>query len=167
MATQYETIAEAQEELKEEDRQLLLWTALGISYAIDVFATRIDGEITRFRNANISDDEIGRILGDDLRIGGRVFGELANTIKRGIVSGIMQGARLGQDSVYGNNINFKWVSVGSKRICKDCKDRIGRIETWDVWEKLGLPATGFSVCKEYCYCQLIPSNIDIDDRIIL
>ena len=33
-------------------------------------------------------------------------------------------------------------------------------------ESIGLPASGFSVCKESCYCQLIPETFPIDDNVI-
>lgn len=79
----------------------------------------------------------------------------------------MQGARVGQNNVYGNSLKFQWVSVGSSKICEDCEARIGQIETWEQWEALGYPATGFSVCKENCYCQLVPEEVDIDDRIVI
>ena len=167
MAEDYENIEEAREALTEEDENTLLWAALGTTAAVDIFVARIKSEIKRLRQANIGDREILRILSDDLSTNGRIFGEFGNNIRRGIVSGIMQGARVGQDEVYGNRLKFRWVSVGSSRICVDCEARIGQIETWEEWEALGFPATGFSVCKESCYCQLVPEDIEIDDRVVI
>ena len=167
MAEDYENIKEAREALTEEDENTLLWAALGTAAAVDIFTARIESEIKRLRQANVADREILRIISDDLSSRGRIFGEFANNIRRGIVSGIMQGARVGQDTIYGNRLKFRWVSVGSNRICVDCEDRIGQIETWETWESLGLPATGFSICKEFCYCQLVPENIKIDDRVVI
>ena len=164
---EYTNVEEAIEELKEQDQFLLLWAALGTAVGIDIFVTRIESEIARLRGANIGNREIIRILGDDFANKGRVFGEFSNTLKRGVVSGIMQGSRAGQDEVYGNSMKMRWVSVGSPRICVDCEERVGQIASWDEWESLGLPATGFSICKEFCYCQLMPENIEIDDRIIV
>lgn len=155
-----------QEELSEEDQAIFAFAAFGISFAIDGFAQQIRAEIRKLRASGITDSEIGRILASDLKNGGRIFGGFRNSIKRGVVSGIMQGHRVGQDKIYGDSLKMKWVSVGSPNICPDCKDRIGRIETWDVWESLGLPASGFSVCKEFCYCQLIPVNYPIEDKVI-
>ena len=167
MAREYETIEEATENLTEEDENILLWAALGGAAAVDIFVTRIESEILRLRQANIRDAEIIRILSDDFAASGRIFGEFGNNLRRGVVSGTMQGARVGQDTVYGNRMSFRWVSVGSSRICVDCQARIGQIESWETWESLGLPATGFSVCKEFCYCQLMPEDIEIDDRIVI
>ena len=167
MAREYETIEEATENLTEEDENILLWAAIGATAAVDIFVARIESEILRLRQANVGDAEIHLILNDDFSSRGRIFGEFANNLRRGVVSGTMQGARLGQDTVYGNRLRFRWVSVGSSKICVDCQDRIGRIETWEAWESIGLPATGFSICKEFCYCQLVPEDIEIDDRVVI
>ena len=167
MAREYENIEEATENLTEEDERLLLWSAIGAAAAVDIFAARIESEILRLRQANVADAEIARVLRDDFENRGRIFGEFANNLRSGVVSGTMQGARVGQDTVYGNRLRFRWVSVGSNKICVDCQERIGRIETWEAWESIGLPATGFSICKEFCYCQLIPEDIEIDDRVVI
>ena len=167
MAREYETIEEATENLTEEDENILLWSAIGATAAVDIFTARIESEILRLRQANVGDAEIFRILNDDFSSRGRIFGEFSNNLRRGVVSGTMQGARLGQDTIYGNRLRFRWVSVGSSKICVDCQDRIGRIESWEAWESIGLPATGFSICKEFCYCQLVPEDIEIDDRVVI
>ena len=147
------------ENLKEEDENILLWATLGISFGIDVFITKLEREIALLRNAGISEAAILDILGNDLATNGRIFGEFRNTIKRGIVSATMHASRVGQDRIYGDSVGMQWVSVGTPRICVDCEDRIGEVRSWDEWEANGLPASGFSVCKEFCYCQLIPTDI--------
>ena len=145
--------------LEEEDENILLWATLGVSYGIDIFITRLEREIALLRNAGITDAAILNILGNDLATNGRIFGEFRNTIKRGIVSATMQASRVGADRVYGDSMMFRWVSVGTPKICPDCEDRIGEVRSWEEWESLGFPASGFSVCKEFCYCQLVPEDI--------
>ena len=147
--------------IEEEDENILLWATLGISYAIDIFVTKIEREIALLRNAGITEAEILNILGNDLATNGRIFGELRNTIKRGIVSATMQASRGGADRVYGDSVMMRWVSVGTPKICVDCTPRIGQVRSWDEWEALGLPASGFSVCKEFCYCQLVPEEVSM------
>jgi len=154
-----ELTEEITQNLEEEDENILLWTTLGISFGIDIFVTRIEREIALLRNAGVSETAIVNILGNDLATNGRIFGEFRNTIKRGIVSATMHASRIGQDRVYGDSVAMQWVSVGSPKICIDCEERIGEIRTWDEWEAIGLPASGFSVCKEFCYCQLIPVDV--------
>ena len=127
----------------------------------------LEREIAVLRGSGVGDRAIIQILSDDLRTEEEFFGEFRNTIKRGIVGGIMQGFRVGQDNIYGDNVMMRWVSVGSPKICGDCASRIGQIDTWENWQAAGLPASGFSVCKENCYCQLIPEDIPIDDKVIV
>ena len=169
MPEQYDNLEEFldAEEIEQQDEDTLLWVALGLAYGIDVLATRIEREIAILRGSGVGDAAIVQILSDDLRNNGRIFGEFRNTIKRGIVGGVMQGFRIGQDNVYGDNVMMRWVSVGSPRICPDCEGRVGQVDTWENWQAAGLPASGFSVCKENCYCQLIPEDIEIDDKVIV
>tara|TARA_R100001082_G_C4315962_1_gene138982 strand:- start:149 stop:652 length:504 start_codon:yes stop_codon:yes gene_type:complete len=158
---------EIEENLEEEDENILLWATLGVSFGIDVFITRIERELAVLRNAGISEPAIISILGNDLANNGRIFGEFRNTIKRGIVSAVMQASRIGQDRVYGDSMMFQWVSVGTPKICVDCQSRIGQIKSWEEWEAIGLPASGFSVCKEYCYCQLVPVEVPMPSSLSL
>ena len=162
-----ETTEEITQNLEEEDENILLWATLGISFGIDIFLTRIEREIALFRNAGISEAAIIDILGNDLANNGRIFGEFRNTIKRGIVSSVMQASRMGQDRVHGDRMRFRWVSVGTPKICGDCTSRIGEVRSWEEWESLGLPASGFSVCKEFCYCQLVPEEIEMPSSLSL
>jgi|TARA_B100000519_G_scaffold115198_1_gene99563 hypothetical protein len=155
------------EEEEQQENNTLLWAALGLSFGIDIFVSRINREIEVLRGAGLDDRTIVATLDNDLSTNGRIFGELRNNIKRAIVLGVMQGFRVGQDNIYGDNVRFRWVSVGSPRICPDCQERVGSVRTWDEWERLGVPASGFSVCKEYCYCQLVPESVQIDDSIVV
>lgn len=162
-----EITEEITQNLEEEDENILLWATLGVSFGIDIFLTRIEREITLLRNAGISESGIINILGNDLATNGRIFGEFRNTIKRGVVSSVMQASRVGQDRVHGDSVKFRWVSVGTPKICVDCTPRIGEVRSWEEWESLGLPASGFSVCKEFCYCQLVPEEIEMPSSLRL
>ena len=62
--------------------------------------------------------------------------------------------------------SLKWIAI-SKNLCDDCRSRAGEVDTWDNWEARGMPASGWSICKEYCYCQLMPESLDIDDTITI
>ena len=156
-----ELTEEITENIEEEDENILLWATLGISYGIDIFVTRLEREIALLRNAGITDVAILDILGNDLATNGRIFGEFRNTIKRGIVSATMQASRIGADRVYGDSLMMRWVSVGTPKICPDCIARVGEVRSWAEWESLGFPASGFSVCKEFCYCQLVPEGVSM------
>ena len=162
-----EELEEILNETTEEDESTISFAILAVAYYGSIFVERIEQEIAILRTAGMSDAGIIRTLTNDLSTGGRIFGEYSRSIKRGIVLGIMQGFRVGQDAIYGDSVKFRWVSVGSPNICEDCESRINQVLTWNEWEAEGLPASGFSVCKENCYCQLIPEDIEIDNPTIV
>jgi hypothetical protein len=149
-------------ELDEKDRRLLIETALGLSYDIRIFSERLGQEIDRLTRNGLDEQSIIRVLEQDLATNGRIFGELRNSIKRGVTGGVNQAFRrageMGQ--------SLKWIAI-SKNLCDDCRSRAGEVDTWDNWEARGMPASGWSICKEYCYCQLMPESLDIDDTITI
>ena len=149
-------------ELDEKDRRLLIEIALGLSYDIRIFSERLGQEIDRLTRSGLDEQSIIGVLKQDLATNGRIFGELRNSIKRGVTGGINQAFRrageMGQ--------SLKWIAI-SKNPCDDCRSRAGEVDTWDNWEARGMPASGWSACKEYCYCQLMPESLDIDDTITI
>jgi len=151
-----------QETIDEKDRELLLWVALGLTYDVRIFAERLGQQINQLRRSGVDEQSIIRILSEDLGGNRRVFGELRNSIKRGVVGGINQAFR--RSGTMGRKL--KWITI-SKNVCPDCESRAGQVDTLEGWEAQGLPSTGWSVCREYCYCQLIPEDIEIDDKLRL
>lgn len=147
-------------QLDDKDREILLWVALGLSYDVRIFSERLRQEIDRLTRAGVSQQSIAGTLSADLAGQGRIFGEFRNAIKRGIIGGINQAFRrageMGQQ--------LRWVAI-SKNICPDCEERAGQVDSWEGWIARGMPASGWSVCKEYCYCQLIPAGIATDDKL--
>jgi len=146
--------------LDDKDRGILLWVTLGLSYDVRIFSERLGQEIDRLIRSGVSEQSVIGVLSQDLNSRGRIFGEFRNSIKRGVVGGINQAFRrageMGQ--------KLRWVAV-SRNICPDCEERAGQVDTWEGWESRGMPASGWSVCKEYCYCQLIPADVEIDDNL--
>ena len=102
-----EEIYDGEEE--EQENNTLLWVALGLSFGIDIFVSRINREIEVLRGAGLGDAAILNTLAGDLNTHGRIFGEFRNAIKREIILGVMQGFRVGQDNIYGDSVDFKWV----------------------------------------------------------
>jgi len=148
------------EGLDDKDREILLWVALGLSYDVRIFSERLGQEIERLTRSGISEQSIIGVLDTDFRSKGRIFGEFSKSVKRGIVGGINQAFR--RSGEMGRKL--RWITV-SKNICPDCESRAGELDTWEGWESRGMPASGWSVCKEYCYCQLMPEDIEINDTI--
>lgn len=146
--------------LDEKDRRLFTEIATGLSYDIRIFSERLRQEISRLRRSGVNEQSIIRVLSQDFSTNGRIFGELRNSIKRGVVGGINQAFRRAGEM----GESLKWIAV-SKNICDDCKSRAGQIDTWQGWEARGMPGSGWSICKEFCYCQLMPANIEVDETI--
>ena len=148
------------EQLDDKDREILLWVALGLSFDAKIFNQRIKQEINRLGGAGLVQSAIATDLASDLANRGRIFGELRNSIRRGIVGGINQAFR--RTSKMGGKL--RWITVSSN-VCSDCASRSGQVDTWEGWTARGMPGSGWSVCKEFCYCQLIPEDIEIEHNI--
>ena len=124
-----------------------------------IFGNRIEQYASSLLEQGISQDFIVQSLENDLKTGGRIFGELTNNIKAGIKELVNQSGRLGQLETFGNKYNtFRWVTVSGHRICFDCAGRAGQEATYDEWYERGLPGSGWSVCRGYCYCVLDPTG---------
>ena len=149
-----------QEGLDDKDREILLWVTLGLSYDVRIFSERLGQEIERLTRSGVSEQSIIGVLDTDFRGKGRIFGEFVRSVKRGVVGGINQAFR--RSGEMGRKL--RWITV-SKNVCPDCESRAGELDTWEGWESRGMPASGWSVCKEYCYCQLMPEDIEINDTI--
>ena len=150
------------ENLDGQDRRLLTAVAVGLSYDIRIFAERLGQEIDTLRRNGLDEQSIIGVLSQDFKTSGRIFGELRNAIKRKVTGGINQAFR--RSGKMGEGL--KWIAV-SKNLCDDCRGRAGEVDTWENWESRGMPASGWSICKEYCYCQLMPESMEIDDVIQL
>tara|TARA_Y100001937_G_C7132142_1_gene338132 strand:- start:2053 stop:2625 length:573 start_codon:yes stop_codon:yes gene_type:complete len=124
-----------------------------------IFGNRIQQYTQALLEQGISESFIVSSLENDMKSGGRIFGELTNNIKAGIKELVNQSGRLGQLEQYGNKYEmFTWVTVSGHRICIDCEGRSGQEKTYNEWYEAGLPGSGWSVCRGYCYCVLDPTG---------
>lgn len=91
----------------------------------------------------------------DLDGGGRIFGTFRNAVKNITKNGVEFAANSGSREVYDEAgiEKFRWNTAGGK-ICDDCLERDGQVETWEYWEMVGLPKSGFSICQDDCRCIL-------------
>lgn len=132
---------------------------IALSAAMERTAITIEEYIALRRlNGAIETDILSELL-DDLNNGGRIFGEFRNAIKATAHGNIGRISDIGQFSDHGVDGAYKWIVVSTpSRVCPDCKPRHGWERTWTEWEVLGLPKTGWSVCKEHCRCIMIPTE---------
>ncbi len=137
---------------------------------VDTFSVLLQKEITSMRLRKMSEEAIFQTLLADAETGGRLFGGLANGIKTNLYTTISDAAKAGGEQYYleqGIDTRLRQWLVVSKNPCDDCLGRAGRIETLDYWETIGLPRSGFSVCKGKCQCEIPPAHLNPPDRVIL
>ena len=127
-------------------------------YDVEVFNARIGQLEASMTSAGATTTAVETAIASDLATFGRMTGEFNNAIKNSITQGIMYSARQGEYENYDlGKQKFTWVTV-SGRVCKDCDGVGGMIKTFNEWEGHGLPGSGWSVCKGYCYCVLDPTD---------
>ena len=163
MANGNENNNETLDNIQEEDANTAYWVALLLAYDARIFAERFAQQIEFLRASGVREQQLAGILMSDLVSEGRIFGEFKNAIKRGIVTGINQASRRPRDTR--GNLVYRWIVAQGVENCSDCIPRQGLLNTYEGWTAEGLPGTGWSICRGWCYCQLVPENIDIDENI--
>ena len=130
-----------------------------LSFDVEIFNSNIEKSVAAMVANGMSDGAIKKVIETDMKEGGRIFGQLRNEIKSQVVFAINQSAKLGQYKNYDmDKMLFTWVTVGGHKVCPDCDARAGQTKTWAEWEAEGIPGSGWSVCKGYCYCVLDPTG---------
>ncbi len=96
---------------------------------------------------------------EDLRTGGRIFGELKNSLKATAHGNTRRVSDIGTYSEKGVAIKYTWVTVEDPKRCPDCKSQHLRSLTWKQWEAEGrFPRNGWSICRRNCRCFLMASD---------
>ena len=116
-------------------------------------------EIMRLSGASSS--IIQTTLANDLKTSGRIFGAFKNKSKSIIANGIENSSNISAiEAMEEAGINrWMWVASGVN-ICPDCETRAGRTGTMEMFDLIGHPKSGFSVCREHCNCTLVPIEYD-------
>ena len=124
-------------------------------YDVQIFNTNLEKSVSQMMANGMDETAIKTTLTNDMKDGGRIFGQLRNEIKSQVVFGINQSTKMGQyQNYYLDKMLFTWIVVGGHKVCPDCDSRAGQTKTLAAWEVEGLPGSGWSVCKGYCYCVL-------------
>lgn len=118
--------------------------------------------VTTMKAQGMADQAIRQTLLNDLNSGGQLFGSFKNKLKNTVKNGVELNAKDAVNNKYKDSgiKNLKWISVGDKSVCVDCKGRHRETGTYEFFETIGLPASGFSVCQSNCRCQLVPEDYE-------
>ena len=140
---------------------MMLNTIDQMVFSTNIFAENINKTVINMGRAGVSQDVIKTTLSNDMKNGGKIFGQLRNETRESLVGGINKSGALGQYDAYLNNgiteeSIFTWVTASGHRICADCMALSGAEKTFKEWESSGLPGAGHTVCGGYCYCVVDP-----------
>ena len=146
------------QELTPALEKMITSIAESMTFDAEVFNARIAQLETSMLGSGTTLNAIDAVIDADLKTFGRLTGELNNSVKNSISQSMMYASTMGAMEILRElSENMIWVTV-SGRVCQDCSGRAGQIETFNTWEKLGLPGSGWSVCRGYCYCVLDPTG---------
>jgi hypothetical protein len=126
-----------------------------------VFQLKITNLITQLETRGLSDQQVINVLLDDLNNDGQIFGGL----KRQLIGDSQEfievaGSRLTAEEfqIQSGEESGTWVAI-LVNTCEDCLPRHGQTKTYNEWEELGMPRSGFSVCKSKCQCDVFPASV--------
>ena len=119
----------------------------------------LEQTITTLRATGATTEAIRNVLLQDLNDGGIILGTYRNAIKNATGNAVQLMSEAAIRGQYGDKgiRTFKWITAGGN-VCDDCLPRHGDIATWEEWSAIGMPRSGFGVCKHNCQCQLVPST---------
>ncbi len=106
-------------------------------------------------------DLVSQELLDDLKNNGRLFGEYTRAIKATAHGNIKRVADVGLYSETGLDENYRWITVQDSKVCPDCGPRHADVMSWEEWSAVGLPRSGWSVCRSNCRCELVKTEADV------
>ena len=145
-----------------------------ISVEAEVAAATIAKEVTIMRASGMGDDAIKARLEADFAARGRIFGQIETTTKAhvaGLISAASNGAQqeVYEDAGIESDLR-RWVVVNlgptaTTKPCPDCPSRQDQVEPIDIWQIIGEPGSGWSVCVPWDYCLLVPVEVNMPGRI--
>ncbi len=127
----------------------------------DIFKIKVKGLISNLKARNVSDEDVIATLLDDFDNNGAIFGGLKRGLERSseeMLQNIQNETKTQAWQEEGFDESETWIAV-LVNTCEDCLPRHGVTLPHSVWEARGLPGTGWSVCKEHCQCQTIPTSV--------
>lgn len=85
----------------------------------------------------------------------RYFARALQYIKGGVNTSYQVGMTQFIAETSTSDTEYEWIAKKGARHCPDCLSRDGDIETWEVWQMLGPPCAGGTLCLSNCRCRLV------------
>jgi len=145
--------------MKVEQDKIAIEIGAGVEAAVEHFLAELKRSITIMANAGMGLEQIKATLLKQIQEGIGAPGELKKNLRDIVVTGVNEAVNQAMYAEYKSAgvSRWRWVTVSAKP-CPDCAERHGQVETWEDWEILGLPKSGFSICQEKCKCRLVPES---------
>ena len=128
---------------------------IGITATASTLVTSRTEFIATAEAVGIESSTIMSILEADRREAGRIFGEFKNKAGGVVSNGVESTANVSAQEYYREQgiERFRWQTSGGN-VCPDCAEREDLTGTMNYFVGIGLPKSGFSVCRQFCQCTL-------------
>lgn len=137
-----------------------------IQSAINRFYADLREAINMMEASGMVEGAIKQRLIREKKDNGRLFSGLTSKVKESVGQAVNLSANRSMYNKYAEmsgkgqdpgKLKYRWITV-SDNPCPDCLPRHNEVETFEYWESVGLPGSGFSVCQGHCKCKLIPES---------
>lgn len=146
-------------------RELEILIGTQIEAVAETTAIQIETAVATMVTTRMTPKRIRQVLLDDLKEGGVIFGAYRNAIRNTTNTAVRLASSEATRQVFENrDIElFRWTTAGNN-VCRDCEPRHGEVDTFQAWEEVGLPRSGFSVCSSHCQCVLVPDSFTDEEE---
>lgn len=125
----------------------------------DNFHEQFKAFVNLSKKQGLKAEDIKNRLSLDLKNREGIFKDLFSTLERERAGLYNKTAEISSNQFVENkDLKYEWVlDPDVKEHCEDCLERESMgSKTYKQWERMGLPATGHTLCTDYCRCTLIP-----------
>lgn len=126
-----------------------------------IFQLKLADLIASLETRGLSNEQVIAVLLDDFENDGQIFGGL----KRSLIGDSQEMLETSSSRITTEEFAKQsgeergtWVAV-LVSTCEDCLPRHGLTKKYSEWEELGLPRSGFSVCRSNCQCEIFPASV--------
>jgi hypothetical protein len=151
-------VPELPEDTPEHIREAMTLTLSNMALEAEKMQLTLQQVIQQARVGGMDLAEIERMLLEDLRTGGQLFGDFRANFKNQMRYSLEEVARGEIFEKHKDVKLWEWAAIADGKLCPDCANRNGRSMTLDEWRRIGLPGAGRTICQSACRCALTPAG---------